>query len=450
MKQDALAPPYLEDGRIVEAQAIDNRRLFGYALSAKLPSVFAKVLRFDVESLIQQLKILSLAEADMMKAPLPKYWTQVKVRRLFDAGLRVVEAAARAGFGQWASLNLSGLRNQYKSHMAYRDQRLQTACSFGVLNPSNEDGPFDEGWAVDEDNFWRPPSPEGAVKSRFQQDRDHDEDHQRQMATAKREQHLQRIEQWESLFVKLPRMDKTRTEDGLAERLRIAVETRLKLVHDVNSTREAEARAKRQRQYTEADLIQSKLNKELLPKLREFESLALDLWKAVTPAELVDTAAVLEHEAHEHAQDAANARDYIMARNLSSAKDRLAAARATLDQRRSAANIMEEMATRGHAITTMRESVKEVVRQSNNLKKIEPGTQAPLDLLKVALELDVKIQKYIHQWTTETKPTSTLEGKGDSTVSSRRSSVASRSGLSSANSFRIVESQVQGVGKRAP
>lgn len=61
IRKDDLAPPCLEDGKIVEAQEIDNKHLFAYIQSAKVPLIYSKLLKMDLESLTQVFRILSLA-----------------------------------------------------------------------------------------------------------------------------------------------------------------------------------------------------------------------------------------------------------------------------------------------------------------------------------------------------------------------------------------------------
>ena len=353
MMHDALAPPCLEDGRIVPAEEIDNKRLLVYALSAKAPQVFARVLKLDVDSFTQLVKVLGslrqngvafvgmsspatdshafavLAHTDMTRAPLLKFWTPAKVRRLFDVGLRIVEAAAEAGVEKWAALNLSNLRLQYREHVAYREERLITASPHFGLSPSvHPDDQLDELWGAEENTFWHAAEP--AQNENAKPAVPKDPELLAEMKTAVRATFLLRVEHWETLFGSLPPMEKTKVGNGCAEDLRIAVCTRLKLMHDVNRTRELEARAKRQRHFKDAELLLKRLNSTLLPKLREAETHVQDLWKLVAPAELMDSVQMLERESQAHSEDAANARDYITARSLAEASERLLAARITL------------------------------------------------------------------------------------------------------------------------
>jgi hypothetical protein len=325
IRQEDLAPPSLEEGRSVEPQDLDNIHLFKYVLSARASLVYSKLLQLDVGSLMTVVSVLLLAEGDMMKAPVPAFWSPVKVRRLFDAGLRVVEAAAGVGFGQWASFNLSSLRGQYKQHMSYRDDRLQTNFPHGALIPNENYDENDEAWGImDESKFWRPASPVVVVKSKASKAREKDDSVQKETAAAARVEHLSKVASWELIFAELPSMDNSQVGDGTGERLRIAVEGRLKLMHDVKRTREAEALANRHREYKNAKKMQEQLNNDLLPKLREYEAEVEQLWKSVAPAELMDSVSALVYGSHVHAQDAANARDYVTARTLTEAQSRLA------------------------------------------------------------------------------------------------------------------------------
>jgi hypothetical protein len=427
--EDDLAPPHLENGKIIKAADIDNKHLFAYALSARLPLVYAKLLKLDVESWTQVVKILALAEADMNRAPIPKYWTPVKVRRLFDASLRVLEAAAQAGFALWASLNLSSMRNQYKRHMQYRDERLQTSFPHGALEPDRHgEELLDEGWAMEENRFWRPVSPEAIVKTKHQKAREKDESLQRELAAAARIKHLEKIENWERMFNGLPVMEKTKIDEGTAEKLCAAVQGRLKLMHQVNKVREEEALANRMKIYKDAEALKDQLNRDLLPKLREYEDLVEALWKGVAPSELMDSVNKLEHESRAHAQDASNARDYVTARTLAEASERLGQARESLNARKTAANFMEDMAARTHAVATMRDDVEKLAAASGALPELNEGVQPPFELLTTAASLDLGIQKWVHQWTRE-RQAATKKANGSS-VPTEGSMQVSRSGSS--------------------
>mmetsp|Transcript_78968 Transcript_78968/g.128021 ORF Transcript_78968/g.128021 Transcript_78968/m.128021 type:complete len:566 (-) Transcript_78968:371-2068(-) len=423
IQQDDLAPPSLEEGRIVDCQTIDNTHLFAYILSANVSLVYSRLLKIDVESLRQGVQILCLAESDMIKAPVPKYWTQVKVRRLFDAALRLVEAGAQGGFGQWTSLNLSSLRSQYKRHMKYRDERLLTAFPHGTLSPSEELDELDAGWAMEENKFWRPKSPDVVVKSKAQRATEKDEILQQEVAAAARVMHLQKVANWEQMFARLSIMDKTKVDDGTAERLRKEVLGRLEMMHRVSRAREAEAQATRLKQFEDAWACKERLDAELLPLLRAHEENVEALWKEIAPAELVDSASGLEHDSLAHAQDAANARDYVTARTLSEVQERLAAARQTLAQRSRHANIMAERAMRSNVVAIMREDVRELVVASNALEPLDELTQPPFDLLDRAARLDLGIQKWTHTWTTE-KGNTTSDGNTKAHSKDRSASTA--------------------------
>ena len=427
--EDDLAPPHLENGKIIKAADIDNKHLFAYALSAKLPLVCAKLLKLDVESWTQVVKILALAEADMNRAPIPKYWTPVKVRRLFDASLRILEAAAQAGFALWASLNLSSMRNQYKRHMQYRDERLQTSFPHGALEPDQHgEELLDEGWAMEENKFWRPASPEAIVKTKHQKARDKDESLQRELAAAARIKHLEKIENWERIFNGLPVMEKTKVDEGTAEKLCAAVHGRLKLMHEVSKVREEEALANRMKIYKDAEALKGKLNRNLLPKLREYEDLVEALWKGVAPSELMDSVNKLEHESRAHAQDASNARDYVTARTLAEASERLKQAREILNARKTAANFMEDMAARTHAVATMRDDVEKLAAASGALPELNEGVQPPFELLTTAASLDLGIQKWVHKWTKERQAATKKANSGS--VPTEDSTRVSLSGIS--------------------
>jgi hypothetical protein len=420
IREQDLTPPCLEEGRIVEPQGIDNKRLFAYILSAHVPLVYAKLLKIEVDSLMHVVRVLALGEADMLKPPLPMYWTALKVRRLFDAGLRVVQAAAESGFCQWASLNLSCLRSQYKQHLTYRDERMLTIFPHGPLMPNffvderrrrleaAAEDVIDEGWgAFEESAFWRPASPVAVVKSKAARAREQNEDLQKELAVAARAKHLQKVENWEAMFGKLPPMERSKVDDGTCERLRLALQGRLTMMHQVQRKRESEALANRQKQYQDAKTLREQLDQDLLPKLRGFEEQVAALWKDVAPAELVDSAAALERDSQTHAQDAANARDYVTARTLTEAKERLTQARKVLERRKQDAYLMEEAASRFATVAVMREDVQEVGSAATRLgtagDMLQHDTQPPYELIGKAQRLDLSIQKWVHKWNTEKK-----------------------------------------------
>ena len=420
IREQDLTPPCLEEGRIVEPQNIDNKRLFSYILSAQVPLVYAKLLKIEVDSLMHVVRVLALGEADMLKPPLPMYWTALKVRRLFDAGLRVVQAAAESGFCQWASLNLSCLRSQYKQHLTYRDERMLTIFPHGPLMPNffvdegrrrleaEAEDVIDEGWgAFEESAFWRPASPVAVVKSKAARAREQNEDLQKELAVAARAKHLQKVENWEAMFGKLPPMERSNVDDGTCERLRLALQGRLTMMHQVQRKRESEALANRQKQYQDAKTLREQLDQDLLPKLRGFEEQVAALWKDVAPAELVDSAAALERDSQTHAQDAANARDYVTARTLTEAKERLTQARKVLERRKQDAYLMEEAASRFSTVAVMREDVQEVGSAATRLgtagDMLQHDTQPPYELIGKAQRLDLSIQKWVHKWNTEKK-----------------------------------------------
>ena len=448
IREHDLTPPCLEEGRIVEPHDIDNKHLFAYLLSAQVPLVCAKLLKIEADSLAQVVRVLALGEADMLKPPLPRYWTALKVRRLFDAGLRVVQAAAEAGVCQWTALNLSSLRSQYKQHLAYRDERMATSFPHGALNPLEEEDESDEGWgAVEESSFWRPPSPVAVVQTKAGRARQQNEDLQRELAAAARTTFLQKVENWEAIFGKLPPMERSKVDDGTCERLRLAVQGRLTLMHHVKRTRESEALANRQKQYQEAKALRDQLDQNLLPKLRGLEEQVAALWKDVAPAELVDSAAAMERDAHSHAQDAANARDYVTARTLTEAEERLAEARRILRKRKEDANLMEEAASRFSTVFIMRQDVQELVSAATRLgtagEMLNRDTQPPRELVGKAQQLDLSIQKWVHKWTTEKKQAQSSSGSSQahSTPTSRASNSVppSPSGSQSSDTSRIPE-----------
>ena len=213
--------------------------------------------------------------------------------------------------------------------MAYREERLITASPHFGLSPSvHPDDQLDELWGAEENTFWHAAEPVQNENAKPAVPKD--PELLAEMKTAVRATFLLRVEHWETLFGSLPPMETTKVGNGCAEDLRIAVCTRLKLMHDVNRTRELEARAKRQRHFKDAELLLKRLNSTLLPKLREAETHVQDLWKLVAPAELMDSVQMLERESQAHSEDAANARDYITARSLAEASERLLAARITL------------------------------------------------------------------------------------------------------------------------
>jgi hypothetical protein len=88
IRKDDLAPPCLEDGKIVEAQEIDNKHLFAYIQSAKVPLIYSKLLKMDLESLTQVFRILSLAgmififhlSENHLSDRVCVYWMCVRVR----------------------------------------------------------------------------------------------------------------------------------------------------------------------------------------------------------------------------------------------------------------------------------------------------------------------------------------------------------------------------------
>jgi len=242
--------------------------------------------------------------------------------------------------------------------------------------------------------------------------------------------HLVKVENWEVIFGALPVMEMTKVDDGIAEKLCTAVQNRLKLMHQVNTVREAEAHANRTKCFKDAKWSKDQLNSDLLPKLREFEDLVEALWKDVAPSELVDSVVKLEYDSRAHAQDASNARDYVTARTLTEASERLGRARETLQARKEAANFMEEMAVRTHTVATMREDVEKLAAAAAALNDLDEDVQPPFGLLTTAANLDLGIQKWLHKWTKEKQiavknAAGKVASRADSAQASRTSSMAS-------------------------
>lgn len=362
----------------------------------------------------------------MIKAPLSTCWTPRKVRSLFDASLRLVEAAAQVGFGKWTSLNLSSLRSQYKRHMVYRGARLVAAFPLGTLDPPEKQHEEDDGWITEiaEEKFWRPASPVTTSKPKRGKDKP-DETLQKLLAAEARVKHLEKVENWESIFKGLPRMENVvgTRDSGTVERLRVAVHGRLKLMQAANKKREAEAKANRDKNYSEAKAMKDSLDREILPTLREHEDRVEAIWKEVAPAELVHSVSGLERDCVAYAHSAAEDRDYITARSLNEACSRLAEARALLHWRTREANIVEQMASRSVSVEMMDEQVKSLVASSSNLPALtdQPVDQRPIDLLHTASQLDLSIQKLVHKWSSETLAATRLPSQGENNSNSEKS-----------------------------
>jgi hypothetical protein len=130
--------------------------------------------------------------------------------------------------------------------LTYRDDLMLTIFPHGPLMPNffvderrrrleaEVEDVIDEGWvAFEESDFWHPANPVDVVKSKTARVREQNEDLQKELAVASRAKHLQKVGNWESMFGKLPPKERRNVDDGTCERLRLALQGRLTMMHQV-------------------------------------------------------------------------------------------------------------------------------------------------------------------------------------------------------------------------